>query len=207
MPFLEQMIAQLDQPDIFMVPQRRPLKYVLAQDILPALKPRSPRARTRKTRSRRTRPAAQTSNQRPDRQRQAQRQRPTRAAVPAAARDRSRRSRRSLQAPTENNVPTVVTIGKTRLLADNRSNSIIVFGSPDVVARVFDMIDQLDRKPLQVYLATVIGELTVTEGQEFGIDILQKFQRVGQGGIADQQLNRRSARSTASANSSRSRAA
>src|SRR6202042_573506 len=86
-----------------------------------------------------------------------------------------------LQAPTQNNVPPVVTIGKTRLLADNRSNSIIVFGSPDVVARVFNMIDQLDRKPLQVYLATVIGELTVSEGMEFGIDILQKFQRVGQG--------------------------
>ena len=78
----------------------------------------------------------------------------------------------------------MLTIGKTRLLADNRSNSIIVFGSPDVVSRVFDMIDQLDRKPLQVYLATVIGELTVSEGVEFGIDILQKFQRVGQGGLA-----------------------
>jgi type II secretory pathway component GspD/PulD (secretin) len=47
------------------------------------------------------------------------------------------------------------------------------------------MIDQLDRKPLQVYLATVIGELTVKEGLEFGIDILQKFQKIGQGGLAN----------------------
>jgi type II secretory pathway component GspD/PulD (secretin) len=52
-----------------------------------------------------------------------------------------------------------------------------------------DMIDQLDRKPLQVYLATVIGQLTVSEGLEFGIDILQKFQRVGQGGLSTSNVN------------------
>ena len=90
--------------------------------------------------------------------------------------------------------PPSLTIGKTKLMADNRSNSIIVFGSPDVVSRVFDMIDQLDRKPLQVYLATVIGQFTVTEGEEFGIDILQKFQKVGQGGLATSNLNSRAGR-------------
>jgi hypothetical protein len=37
MPFLKQMIAELDRPDTFMEPHRRELKYVLAQDILPAL--------------------------------------------------------------------------------------------------------------------------------------------------------------------------
>jgi general secretion pathway protein D len=37
MPFLKGIIEQLDQPDAFTVPTRRPLKYVLAQDILPAL--------------------------------------------------------------------------------------------------------------------------------------------------------------------------
>jgi type II secretory pathway component GspD/PulD (secretin) len=74
-------------------------------------------------------------------------------------------------------------------MADNRSNSIIVFGSTDIVSRVSDIITQLDRRPLQVYLGTVIGELTVSQGQEFGIDILQKFQHVGQGGLASSNLN------------------
>jgi type II secretory pathway component GspD/PulD (secretin) len=83
----------------------------------------------------------------------------------------------------------VVTIGKTKLMADNRSNSIIVFGSKDIADRVFAMIDQLDQKPLQVYLGTVIGQLTVKEGEEFGIDILQKFQRVGQGGLSTSNIN------------------
>jgi len=179
MPFLKQLISQLDQPDIFTVPQRRPLKYVLAQDILPALEAALAQGKEEEDQIKNT----PTNPQTPTAQQQ--------APAPTASTGANTGSTGSvtaitpqLEAPAENNVPTVVTIGKTRLLADNRSNSIIVFGSPDVVARVFDMIDQLDRKPLQVYLATVIGQLTVTEGQEFGIDLLQKFQRVGQGGLS-----------------------
>jgi len=37
MPFLKQMIAELDRPDDYLQPQSRSLKYVLAGDILPAL--------------------------------------------------------------------------------------------------------------------------------------------------------------------------
>ena len=183
-PFLKELIAQLDQPDIFLTPQRRPLKYVLAQDILAALESALAQGK--------------------DEQDQVQKSQSTTANKPANTPGGNTAPSNnysggasgsggsgsvsavtpSLQAPEQNNVPTVVTVGKTRLMADNNSNSIIVFGSPDVVSRVFAMIDELDRKPLQVYLATVIGELTVSQGTEFGIDILQKFQKVGQGGLA-----------------------
>jgi type II secretion system protein D len=189
-PFLEQMIGQLDQPDIFMVPQRRPLKYVLAQDILPALEAALAQGKDEEDQLKKDQQTAtQAAQGRNGQGGQG-------AAQPAAAPSSGSSGTGSVSSvtpqlaqPTENDVPTVLTIGKTRLMADNRSNSIIVFGSPDVVARVFDMIDQLDRKPLQVYLATVIGQLTVSEGEEFGIDILQKFQKVGQGGIASSNLN------------------
>lgn len=178
MPFLRQMIGQLDQPDIFMVPQRRSLKYVLAKDILPALEAALAEGKDQEGEAAKT-PAAGTSTSQQSQQ---------------AAENNSNSGGSSngtisaitppLQAPPENNAPTVVVVGKTKLMADNRSNSIIVFGSPDVVSRVYDMIDQLDRKPLQVYLATVIGQMTVSEGQDFGIDILQKFQHVGSVGLA-----------------------
>jgi general secretion pathway protein D len=190
-PFLEQMIAQLDQSDIFMVPQRRSLKYVVAQNILPALEAALAQGTAEEAQVLKDQQTAQAAQ--------------TRGAgtaggtaAPAAAGGAGASSGGSgsvaaitpqLTTPTENDVPTVITIGKTKLLADNRSNSIIIFGSPDVVARVFDMIDQLDRKPLQVYLATVIGQLTVKEGEEFGIDILQKFQKVGQGGLSTSNIN------------------
>jgi len=189
MPFLEQMVGQLDQADIFMVPQRRPLKYVLAQDILPALEAALAEGTVEETQVQKDQAAAQAAQTRTQGTAGA-------TGAPASAAGASSGGTGSVAAitpqlttPPENDVPTVITIGKTKLMADNRSNSIIIFGSPDVVSRVFDMIDQLDRKPLQVYLATVIGQLTVKEGEEFGIDILQKFQHVGQGGLASSNLN------------------
>ena len=188
MPFLEQMVAQLDMPDTFMVPQRRPLKYVSAQDILPALESELAQGTAEEAQAQKDVAAAQN--------------RTTTttgggAAAPAAAAGGGGGSGSgsaaaitpALTAPAQNNAPSVVIIGNTRLMADNRSNSIIVFGSQDVVARVFDMIDKLDLKPLQVSLATVIGQLTVSEGEEFGIDILQKFQKVGSGGLASSNVN------------------
>jgi type II secretory pathway component GspD/PulD (secretin) len=187
MPFLEQMITQLDQPDSFMVPQRRALKYVLAQDILPALETALAQGKDEEDQARKDASSTQAKS--------------TNGAQGSTSAQASPSGGNSggtgsvsavtpqLQAPTENSAPTVVILGKTRLMADNLSNSIIVFGSQDVVDRVFSMIDQLDRKPLQVYLATVIGQLTVSQGEEFGIDILQKFQHVGQGGLATSNLN------------------
>ena len=186
-PYLKQMIMDLDTPDIFMVPQRRPLKYVLAQDILPALEAALAQGKDEEDQVKKDESTAQAK---PAGQTQSAQGTPTSAAGSSSGGSGSVAAiTPQLSTPTQNNVPTVVTIGKTRLLADNTSNSIIVFGSPDVVSRVFDMIDQLDRRPLQVYLATVIGELTVKEGLEFGIDILQKFQRIGSGGLASSNLN------------------
>ena len=182
MPFLQQMIAQLDEPDIFMVPQRRPLKYVLAQDILPALEAALAQGKDEETQLQQDEKAAQAKSTTTT-QGGASTAPTSTAGASSGGTGSVSAITPQLQSPVENNVPTVVTIGKTRLLADNRSNSIIVFGSPDIVARTFDMIDQLDRKPLQVYLATVIGELTVKEGLEFGIDLLQKFQKVGSTGF------------------------
>jgi type II secretion system protein D len=184
--FLEQMIGQLDQSDIFLVPQRRALNYVVAQDILPALEAALAQGKDEEDQVTKDQQAAQS------RSNPGQAQGARGAAAPAAtggAGGSVSSVTPQLASPQENDVPTVVTIGKTKLLADNRSNSIIVFGSPDVVKRVDDMIDQLDRRPLQVYLATVIGQLTVKQGQEFGIDILQKFQRVGQGGLSTSNIN------------------
>jgi len=182
-PFFKQVASELDQPDIYMVPQRRPLKYVLAQDILPALEASLAQGKEEEKQIEKGQGNTNGTNTN------------TQGSGAASSGGASSSGAGTvsaitpqLQAPAENYVPTVVTIGKTRLLADNRSNSIIVFGSPDVTSRVFGMIDELDRKPLQVYLATVIGELTVTEGEEFGIDWLQKYAGSPTNGIASSNL-------------------
>lgn len=182
LPFLRQLVGQLDQPDNYSIPQRRQLKYVLAQDILPALEAALAQGKDEQDEVKKTESSANTPNSPVNNT--ALNNNSSLGSNPNSGSGSASAITPQLQAPAENNVPTVVIIGKTRLLADNRSNSIIVFGSPDVTLRVFDMIDQLDRRPLQVYLATVIGELTVSEGVEFGIDILQKFKKIGSSGIA-----------------------
>ncbi len=93
MPFLEQIIAELDKPDIFMVPQRRPLKYVLAQDILPALEAALARGKDEEDQVKKDAQAAQAAQTKTggSQVRLRRRQPPPRAPVPAA-RDRSPRS-------------------------------------------------------------------------------------------------------------------
>jgi len=194
MPFLRQLIAELDKADESMLPQRRVLKYVLAGDILPALEAALAQGKDEETQAKQDQStAASHANNQTSPTSSPAVQPPTNTGTGSNS---VATSVQPLQAPVENDVPTFVTVGRTRLLADNRSNSIIVFGPPDASARVFEIIDELDHKPLQVYLATVIGQLTLTNDQEFGVDLLQKFQGIGQGGLATSQFTRSS--STAS---------
>ena len=185
MPLLRQIVAELDQNDTFALPQRRDLKYVLAQDILPALESAVAQGKDEEEQVQKDLAGSSTTHsQSATPQSQANPTATTAGNGTASGGGVVAAVTSPLETPQQNNVPTVVSIGKTRILADNRSNSIIVFGSNDSIDRVFAMIDQLDRKPLQVYLATVIGELTVSDNFEFGIDLLQKFQRTSGGGIA-----------------------
>lgn len=79
----------------------------------------------------------------------------------------------------EDNAPISVLINKTRVIADPLANSIIVIGPMEDQDKVDMLLDKLDRKPPQVYLATVIGQLTLGDGFQFGIDYLQKFTSTG----------------------------
>src|SRR5207237_4963509 len=66
--------------------------------------------------------------------------------------------------------PTSVTVGNAKLIADQRSNSIIILGSQEVVTKVGKILDEMDVKAPQVALSTVIGELTLNDNEEFGVD-------------------------------------
>ena len=193
LPFLRQIIAQLDRSDNYMEPRRIPLKYVLAQDILPALAGALAQGKDEEDEAK---AAADQANKTGGNSNAVQNANANNASSTSNAPINGAGSQNSpgtsevaLTDPPENDIPTVVNIGKTRLLADNRSNSVIVFGPPDSVDRVNAMIDQLDHKPLQVYLAAVIGQLTVSQGLEFGIDILQKFQQTQSYGAATGLIN------------------
>jgi len=81
----------------------------------------------------------------------------------------------SLSEPGEEQAAQSVIVGKTRLIADNRANSILVIGQPEAREKVKAILDKLDKRPMQVYLATVIGQLLVNNDDEFSVNILQKY--------------------------------
>ena len=90
----------------------------------------------------------------------------------------------SLQEPGEQQAAESIIVGKTRLIADNRANSILVIGQPESRKKVKSILDKLDKRPMQVYLATVIGQLRITDDDQFAVNILQKYIGSSQTGAA-----------------------
>ena len=80
-----------------------------------------------------------------------------------------------LTEPGEEQAAESLIVGKTKLIADNRANSILVIGQPEAKDKVKAILTKLDKKPMQVYLATVIGQLQVTNDDQFAVNILQKY--------------------------------
>ena len=72
-------------------------------------------------------------------------------------------------------VPKAVTIGNSKLIADQRANSIIVLGNREVVMKVEKILDEMDVKAPQVALSTVIGQLSLNNNEEFGVDWFAKY--------------------------------
>jgi len=95
-----------------------------------------------------------------------------------------------LQEPNEQLGPQAVIVGRSRVISDAKDNKILVIGPPESVRKVQTILDRLDRRPQQVYLSTVIGQLTLTNNFEFGVDWLQTFKKIsGHGGVSSTNLN------------------
>src|SRR6516164_4402170 len=95
-----------------------------------------------------------------------------------------------LQEPNEQLGPQAVIVGRSRIISDAKDNKILVIGPPESVRKVRTILDKLDRRPQQVYLSTVIGELQLTNDFQFGVDWVQTFKKMsGHSGLASQNLN------------------
>ncbi|MDX1680550.1 MAG: secretin N-terminal domain-containing protein, partial [Akkermansiaceae bacterium] len=88
----------------------------------------------------------------------------------------------SLDDPNISSAPESVLVGRTQLIADNITNTIIVQGPPSALAIVDSLISQLDVKPEQVMISTVIGQLTLTDSTELGFNYLVDGKDVQGGG-------------------------
>ena len=72
--------------------------------------------------------------------------------------------------------PQSAIIGSSSLIGDPTANSIIVYGPPESKIKARQIIDLLDHRPQQVYLAAVIGEMRLSEGMDYGTSYLFHYQ-------------------------------
>jgi type II secretion system protein D len=78
----------------------------------------------------------------------------------------------TVQEQTDRNLPLTVIVGNTRLIADQRNNTIIALAPPESIDRIAAIVEHLDKPPMQVYLSIVIIEMDVTNSLEYGVDFL-----------------------------------
>jgi type II secretion system protein D len=78
----------------------------------------------------------------------------------------------ALSDPDVNAAPESVLVGRTLLVADNITNSIVVQGPPSGLEIIERLLDQIDVKPDQVMISTVIGQLSIGKSRDVGVDYL-----------------------------------
>lgn len=90
----------------------------------------------------------------------------------------------SLSNPNVNSAPESLLIGRTLLVADNITNSIVVQGPPSGVEIVENLLDQIDVKADQVMISTVFGQLSLGNTTTTGVDWLRAYRGNDNGGFA-----------------------
>ena len=184
MPFIRQLIHEFDANVEFAKPVTRYLKYVSAGDVLPVLVQAL------------TEPGAEGGGAgagggpgggltQPGQQPQQQRKTGstgytgttpfTGGSETGTAGGGTLNISEELSTQPVDTTPKAVTIGNAKLIADQRANSIIVLGNREVVVKVQKILDEMDVKAPQVALSTVIGQLTLTNNEEFGVDWFAKY--------------------------------
>ncbi|HEY0369737.1 MAG TPA: secretin N-terminal domain-containing protein, partial [Chthoniobacterales bacterium] len=176
MPFVRRLIAQFDANVEFAKPVTRPLRYISASDVLPVIVQALTEPGTNQQGGGDVAPGTN-----PNAQGNQARRNPSNSAGTSSDFGNNGSGNGSstgggqtfseeLSTQAVDTTPKAVTIGNAKIIADQRANSIIVLGNREVVVKVEKILDEMDVKAPQVTLSTVIGELTLNNSEEFGVD-------------------------------------
>ena len=80
-------------------------------------------------------------------------------------------------APEVDTRPTEATVGNNKIIADQRTNTIILLGGADARSKISEILTQLDVRTPQVIIRTVIGELALDNNHELGFQYLLRSNR------------------------------
>jgi type II secretion system protein D len=185
MPFVRKLIAQFDANVEFAKPVARALRYISAADVLPVIVQAltepgqtgggadnvagvgggSPPPQHRTTTSTATGGGMASSTTSSS----------SSSYGGGTGSDSTLNISEELQTQPVDTTPKAVTVGNAKIIADQRANSIIVLGNKEVVVKVQKVLDEMDVKAPQVALSTVIGELSLTNDEELGVDWFAKY--------------------------------
>ncbi|HZR77672.1 MAG TPA: secretin N-terminal domain-containing protein, partial [Chthoniobacterales bacterium] len=181
MPFIRKLIAEFDANVEFAKPVVRALNYISAADVLPVIvqaltepgqnaggeagQPVAPGASA--TPSRRSTSYTATGN--------SSTSTTTSGSTTAGTGGGTLNISEELSTQPVDTTPKAVTIGNAKIIADQRANTIIMLGNQEIVVKVQKILDEMDVKAPQVALSTVIGELTLNNDEEFGVDYFAKY--------------------------------
>ncbi len=85
--------------------------------------------------------------------------------------------------------PISILIANTLVIADPASSKFFASGPPDQVKALEDLADELDVRPRQILLSAIIGEFTLGDNFNFGLDWIQSLKQVGSDGLVGGVLN------------------
>ncbi|MDQ2824577.1 MAG: hypothetical protein M3R29_03930 [Verrucomicrobiota bacterium] len=179
MPFIRKLISEFDANVEFAKPVTRSLKYISAGDVLPVLV----QALTEPGTTGQLGAEGAIPNVPGQQQQQANRlnragaqNNPYTGGLSSSGGGESNLNvSEELSTTAVDTTPKAVTVGNAKIIADQRANTIIVLGNREVVVKVGKILDEMDVKAPQVALSTVIGELTLHNDEEFGVDYFLKY--------------------------------
>jgi len=164
MPYIRELITNLDVSVPFEEPFERPLRFVSAGEVLPVLANLLAEGQP---------PSGAGAADAPPAQGNALASDPNSGFSQNSSSSSTGSSGGSkpdrLRDPAQNTAPLSVIVGNSRIIADRSSNKIIVIGPPESRAKAGRVLNMLDQRPKQVYLAVVIGQLTLGKGLNAGI--------------------------------------
>ncbi len=184
MPFIRKLVSEFDANVEFAKPVTRPLNYISAADVLPVIvqaltEPGQAAAGGAEGAA----PSPGASPVQPRRATTATATTGGLASTTSTTGGTSSSTSGTLNVSEEletqavDTTPKAVTIGNAKIIADQRANTIIMLGNQEVVVKVQKILDEMDVKAPQVALSTVIGELTLNNDEEFGVDYFAKYDR------------------------------
>jgi general secretion pathway protein D len=183
MPFIRQLIHEFDANVEFGKPVTRPLRYISAGEVLPVLvqaltEPGTEGGGAGAGGGGPALPGASPAGQQQQKSRSGYS-----GTTPFTGGDTGTAGGSTLNISEElstqpvDTAPKAVTIGNAKLIADQRANSIIILGNREVVVKVEKLLDEMDVKAPQVALSTVIGQLELSNNEEFGVDWFAKYNK------------------------------